>query len=264
MKTLLLIFLLSTAIFANTKTITATYKVSYGIFGKLGLAKTTLTLYNNKKYKIEVSAYATGISKVLSSEKEERYTSEGYIEDNKFIPLKYIKISQNSYKKRTKEYNFNYTTNTIVVNEMKKELKTTYDINFNPISKWEENNSTYKTKYFAQNDLLSLFFNIKREVPNFNKGSNYSLCAIGANKKDGIINIIIPKEKSYELLEESLSNKSDIKFIAQINQKIFSSANGELLISLNEKGFCNKAILKDVLIFGDIIGEIIKFEIKES
>jgi hypothetical protein len=43
-----------------------------------------------------------------------------------------------------------------------------------------------------------------------------------------------------------------------LNDRIFSSSQGELLINLDENGLCEKAILEDVLFFGDVVGKRIK------
>ncbi len=42
-----------------------------------------------------------------------------------------------------------------------------------------------------------------------------------------------------------------------VNDDIFASDKGELLINLRDDGLCTQAILKDVLFFGDIRGEMI-------
>jgi hypothetical protein len=257
---LILIFL---SIFLNAKTIEATYKISYGIFGELGVAKTTLELLPNNFYKIKVHAYATGIAKFLSSNKEEFYESEGFIKDNLLVPNKFVETSNNSYKKRVKNYTFDYKKNQILLKKYEKKLVTKYDKNIKKIESWEENSSTELSKYFTSNDLLSLFFNITQVIPSFTQGNSYSLTAIGANKDNGKLDIIIPKDDAYKELENSLDTKN-IKFIVSIHQKIFSSSNGELFISLNNEGFCDKAVLKDVLIFGDVRGEMIDFKINKG
>jgi len=40
-----------------------------------------------------------------------------------------------------------------------------------------------------------------------------------------------------------------------LNDRIFASAQGELLINLGRDGLCDKAILEDVLFFGDVVGK---------
>ena len=257
-KIILLIIFLCTVL--NAKIINAKYDISYGIFGKLGIAETSLEVYDNK-YKIKVHAYATGFAKFLSSGKEEFYISEGIIKEDSFIPLKYYVKKQNTYKIREKTYIFNHNKKNISLKKFTKKLVTKHNNKLETFQEWEETKSLEKNKFFAQNDLLSLFFNIKKVVSDFSKGNSYKLKAIGANKTDGKLNISIPEGKKYKMLEESLG-KNNIKFIVTINQDIFSSTNGELLISLNKEGFCNNAILKDVLLFGDIRGEMKEFNIK--
>ena len=39
-----------------------------------------------------------------------------------------------------------------------------------------------------------------------------------------------------------------------LNEPIFSSSKGELLIYLDSDGLAVKAVLEDVLLFGDIVG----------
>lgn len=248
---------------AQTKTIQATYEISYGIFGKLGEAKTTLKIIDNNTYAIKVHAYATGFAKVLSSGKEETYESMGNIVNNQFLPKKFIKHSNNAYKKRIKEYTFDHKKQHVTLFKREDKLITKYTSELEPIKTWSHKQSKQTTAFFAQNDLLSLFFNIKQLIPNFDQGCNYKMKAIGANAKNGSIDIFVPQGKDYKQLTDTLQT-NDTKFIAAIHQKIFSSSKGELFISLNKEGFCNKAILKDVLIFGDITGTIIRFNIKES
>ncbi|WP_428024675.1 DUF3108 domain-containing protein [Arcobacter sp.] len=259
----ILILLLFLSVLLNAKTITATYKISYGIFGELGVAKTTLEVFEDKTYKIKVHAFATGFAKFLSSNKEEFYESYGIIKNNLLIPNKYITITNNDYKKRKKTYTFDYKKNQITLEIYEKKLITKYNEDFQKIKTWEENSSKEFSNFFAQNDLLSLFFNITQVVPSFEKGNNYTFKAIGANKENGKLDIIIPKNEAYKELEKSLNTKNK-KFIVSVHQKIFSSSNGELFISLNQEGFCDKAVLKDVLIFGDITGEMINFKINKG
>lgn len=265
MKKIILFTIICTlTLFATTKEIEATYKVSYGIFSKLGIANATLKIIDNNKYHIKIEAKATGIAKFLSSGKKEIYESFGTIKNKVFIPNKFIKLSQNNYKKRKKTYTFDYRNKKVLVDEKRDEKKRIYNIEFQQEIKLIKEEKKFDLDYFAQNDILSLFFNLNNKINNFNQGNNYELMAIGANKSKGIINIEIPKGKSYEKLEKALNSEEKTKFIAYINQKIFSSKRGELFIAMNEHGFCSKALLKDVLLFGDIKGEMINFKIKEE
>jgi len=257
----------------NHKTIEASYDVSYGLFGKLGIANTKVKIEDNN-YSIKIIAKATGLAKVLSNGKEEIYTSTGTIKNGTFIPQTFTKQTNSNSKKRTKIYTFNYKTNKVLMEKTTNRLIT---INDDPLAeynsdsgltneletKWVKEQSKETLDYFASNDLLSLFFNIKHFIPNFNQGDNFSLNAIGASKDKGKIDIVIPSGEKYKDLENSLDINDSKKFIAYINQRIFSSKRGELFISLNDYGICNKAVLKDVLLFGDIVGEMTDFTVKE-
>lgn len=262
-KILIILLTITINIFAANKTIDATYKISYGILGELGLAKTKLKILENNLYKMSVHVYATGFAKILSGQKEEFYESTGFIKDNKLVPKKFIKITKSTNKNTKKEYSFDYEKNKIFLYKEKNKRVTKLNENMETTETWEKEKSYEENSFFVKNDLLSLFFNIKQLIPNFDRGSSYKLYAIGANKTDGKINIFVPNDERYTKLQEVLDTKNSTKFIAAINQKIFSSKNGELFISLNNEGFCNKAVLKDVIMFGDITGEMIDFNIKE-
>ena len=251
---------------ANThKKMEASYDVSYGIFGRLGIATASIEIQNNK-YMIKMMASATGMAKFLSNGKKEIYTSSGLVQGNTFIPQTYTKISKNNKKDIRKIYTFDHINNKISVQRTSNRLTNTVKkglLGEKEEKKWIKKSSVKDLKYFASNDLLSLFFNIKHIIPNLDKGNTYKLKAVGANKNNGLINIIIPSGNEYKSLEKDLNIKSSEKFIVQINQKIFSSKKGELFISLNKFGICNKAVLKDVVMFGDIVGIMTAFKMKE-
>lgn len=254
---LLIIFIFYIPLFANDLKITANYTISYGIFSELGVAKTTL-LIKDGKYHIQVRANATGLAGFLTKNRVETYESFGTVIDNKFIPDKFLKIKKDDEKTRIKEYIF----------KDKKVLLTTTNKGFKKVisSDLKTQNKSFKEKnqneleYYAKEDILSLFFNLKDMLINFEEEKDYKLKAVGANKSKGIINILVPKDKKLK----ELDTQNSIHLIAYINQQIFGSQRGELLVSLDKNGFCNKAVLKDVLLFGDIVGTMKNIKIKEG
>lgn len=255
-----LFLLLSLSIILQAQTITAQYKVSYGIFSNLGLADANFTIKDDN-YHLIIKAYATGVAKFLSNNKQEIYESIGKVRNQILIPSKFIKTTQNSNKLKRRTYTFDHINKKIQNRTYLKETVQEFDTDFNVVSKEIENNSTSTLKFFSSNDILSLFFNLKTIIPNFKIEKSHTLSAVGGNKKkDGEIIIEIPKEEKKIILNDSLNIKSDIKFIAYINEKIFSSKEGELFVSLNKDYICNKAVLKDVFFFGDIVGELVKYD----
>lgn len=237
MKKVLLFVLLFTQI-ASGKVLSATYEVSFGVFEKLGKADMSYEIHDDQTYAIRVEAYSEGIAKALSNNRKEVYESYGRVEDGRLIPQKYIKTRQNNSKKIVKIYTFDHAN------------KVVWKENVESIDWIKEQNP-----YYAPDDLLSLFFNLQKESGIDQNGTYY---AIGGDKKDGRIDIIAPQGESLETMKNKLGSKSGKYLKVIINDSIFSSAKGELLIHLDSDKVCSKAILEDVLLFGDIVGKRVK------
>ncbi len=249
MKILLTILTILT--FLNAKTVIATYKVGFGIFGKIGTAQAILHIDNNEHYTVSIEAKATGFAKVLSGGRVEEYKSEGRVVNGVLVPDKYVGITKTSSKIRKKLYIFNHKAKKIkMIKITTKDAKTT--------------KSQEYIKYYAVDDILSLFFNIKKYLDNFKFKGKKILYAVGANKKDGRVDLIVPTGKSLKDLKSNLGRKDGHFLKVFINQKIFASKRGELFLDIDNEGFCAKALLKDVILFGDITGELISLKVKNN
>ncbi len=228
------------------KSIDAFYKVEYGIFGTVGDAKASVEIIDGT-YKIKMTARATGFAKILSSGRSEVCESTGSIKNGKFFPSLFIKKKSSGSKTEIKRYFFDHDNKKITVIKTKER---------DGIQK----ESRKVLNYYTDNDILTLFFNIKSIF-----GADFAieeptvLYAIGANKKDGHLNLLEPKGKKLRKIKELLGEDDNI-LVAIINQEIFSSEKGELFLNLNDQGICTKALLKDVVLFGDIRGELITLE----
>lgn len=239
--------------FLNAKTLDATYKITFGIFGEIGTAKTTLKIRNNNTYKIDIHAYTTGLTSVISGGREEWFSSVGTISNNGLlIPNEYKKIVQRKknvnneliIKKDIKRFEVSHMKQKVVSQKMKYEDEKL------------KSEVREELKYYAQNDLLSLFFNFKNLFKSLEIIEPMKLTAIGANKKDGKIDIL-PVENT-KILQEELSWKDGVYLKVVINDKIFTSQKGELLVNLNKEGIAQSAVLKDVIFFGDIRGDLVE------
>lgn len=233
MKTVFLVLILMVQM-AGAKMVTATYEVSYGIFENLGIAEAKFEMREDNTYSIRIEARSSGIAKVLSDNRVEVYESHGIIRNGLLIPQKYIKTRRTDSKKMIKIYTFDHVKKTVVRENINSD-------------EWEPK----PHEYYASEDILTLFFNFKHYLNENHEGAFY---AVGGNKKDGRIDVVFLKGEELEEAKKKL-DKSEGKFLKVIlNDKIFSSANGELLIHLDESGLCSKAILEDVIFFGDIVG----------
>lgn len=244
MKVLLFVFVIFISSYANKTE--ATYDISYGIIGKLGSAYSIIE-QNEDSYYIRIEASTIGIARVLSNNRQEVYESRGKVVSGLYIPSLFQKTRiTNSYRK-VKKYTFDHKNKIVYLESIKQE---------------QNNNAEYnkhKFEYYAKNDILSLYFNII-QLLQISKDSNMIFHAIGGKVDDGKIDIVRPKEDELKRLQSILSSKKGETILKVIiNQDIFSSENGVLLMSIdNKKNICTKAVLENVLFFGDIVGELVQ------
>jgi len=262
MKKLLLLFIVTLFSLNNyAQTIEVKYDITYGSLLDLGVATSTLNVEEDN-YSILMKAKTIGISKILTNNRIEIYESHGKIVNNQFFPKKFIKTKKDNNKIRVRTFTFKHQEKKILVHDIKKGNEKILNDELKQESRKFHHEITYDLDYYADNDILSLFFNLRKKLPKFKKGNEYTLNAVGANKTKGLINILMPSKKDLDKINNYLKTDDKSKFIAYINQKIFQSKRGELLISLNKEGFCSYAVLKDVLFFGDIVGKMVDFKIK--
>jgi len=237
MKSLFLLLALFSYL-SHAKTLTATYEVSYGIFEALGVADARLEIKEDQTYSIRIEARTSGIAKLLTNNRIETYESHGSVVNGVLIPQKYIKIRRTDSKKSTKIYTFDHVNKTVWRENIQSD-------------EWDK----VKNEFYASEDVLSLFFNFKTHLKSRKDRPFY---VVGGNKKDGRIDINFPRDEALSKMQEKLEMKEGDFVKVVLNDRIFSSAQGELLINLNQDGLCEKAILEDVLLFGDVVGKRIK------
>lgn len=227
---------------AEAKVVSASYEVSFGIFQAMGNADARFEIKDDQTYTIRIEAKTTGIAKFLSNNRVEVYESRGTVKNGRLIPDTYTKIRQTNDRKNIKIYTFDHP-NRIV-------WKETAQIKDGKTDKEKEPND-----YYAQEDILSLFFNLKLYSQAKENSVYY---AIGANQKEGRIDVVFPKNDALAEIKNTLGMAEGDFLKVVLNERIFSSAKGELLINLGSDGLCDKAILEDVLLFGDIVGKRVR------
>ena len=260
-----LFFLLFSSIFA--KEIHATYKVSFGIFGQIGEAKATMKVDETGAYTITMLAEAEGLARILSGGRKEWFTSRGIQLPNGMLRPDYYehKVVRKSQqmkdpfardewvdviKTKIKRFIFDHEKKSVQKQQIKSHNEEVLEEPFEPL------------EYYANNDLLSLFFNFKVLSQDFALTEPTKMYAVGANKEDGRVDVIPPRGNILTDLYEELETNTGHFYITYINQEIFSSERGKLFVNLNDEGLCQKALLKDVPLFGDIRGELIELSIK--
>lgn len=258
MRKIVVLFLILYGII-YAKEINVSYKISFGFIGEIGIANAQFVTHE-KAYKISIEAKTTGVAKALSNNRQELFKSEGVVlENGNLLPLRYEHIVTRQKKKS----GFNLDISKWEKEEQKSIKIFTFDHKAKKVTQQKTKSrggkiyskSVEVAPYYALNDLLSLFFNFKAITDNFQLKKPIKLYAMGANKKDGRVDVAPVSEA---IKEEIFGSQTAHIFLAAINQPIFASKNGELFVKLDDDGVCTQALLKDVLFFGDIKGEIVE------
>lgn len=231
--------------FLDAKTIEAQYKVSFGIMGQLGIADAKITIEKNR-YTIEIGAKATGLAKVLSNSRKEQHISKGHIKNGRFISESYHVI---------KSFGDNYIEKIYTIDHKNKKVTKEY-IKKKSGKIIEDQKSTLD--FYAEDDLLSLYFNLGNLIKDKTLAKEYRFKTVGAEKQKGKITVIVPAKKELPRYKKALLDGDYWYISAIVYQKIFTSKQGELLIAVDDKGMAQKAVLKDLILFGDLRGERIK------
>lgn len=221
------------------ETIEANYNVSYGIFGKIGRAKAVLTK-EAKTYHIDIKLEATGVAKILSRGRAEQHISKGHIRNGVMISDMYQVIKSHGDVLINKEY---------LIDHKRKRITKKYTKHKNGK---RITNKTSFLNFYAEDDLLTLYFNLDSVIKEKQKPHTYQFKAVGAERQKGKVTVIIPKKDKIKGYIDALGNDSSWYATAIIHQKIFSSKEGRLMLGVAKDGITNKAVLKDVIFFGDI------------
>lgn len=240
MRIFALVLFFVVSLFGFTKA--ADYDVEYGWFKELGEAKATLAV-SGQNYHIKIGAKTKGLAKFLSRGREEIYESYGVVTPKGYLPTKFVQFKRWSDKAERTTYIFNHAEKTV------QKIKEKYEDGI-LIDKGSEPN-----KYYADNDILSLYFNISDDFRAMKPGAHKVYYAVGANPKDGRVDLIIPMGAKLGEIKDTFEGVRATSYvIVYINQPIFSSERGELWIAFNGQNDCERATLKNVILFGDIRG----------
>ena len=239
-KILLSLVLILSSLTLQAETIEANYEVEFGIFGEIGIAKAVLTK-DATSYEIDVELEATGMAKTLSGGIKEHHISKGHIENGMMISDLYQVIKSRGSKMTNKVYRIDHVNKT-VTKEYKRWKNGVVD---------SDRNETLD--FYSADDLLTLYFNLAHKIDDKTKSASYTFTAVGAENQGGKAEIVIPKKENLDEYKKSVGEGDDSWYArAIIHQDIFSSEKGELLLRIGNDGVTEKAVLKDLILFGDI------------
>jgi len=180
-KIVMMLSLLLFATFLEAETITADYKVEFGIIGEIGIANAVLTKDENT-YEIDVELKATGMAATLSGNRRERHVSKGHIENGMMV---------SDYYQITKWYGSKMSNKLYSIDHKNKTVKRAF-------KRWKNGKLVKDVNdtldFYAKDDLLTLYFNLDKKIADKKLPQNYTFKAVGAEKQDGEVEVMIPAQ----------------------------------------------------------------------
>jgi hypothetical protein len=239
----ILIFCLS--IFSSSlllaKELSADYSVEFGIFGQVGKAHAILTS-DDKYYMLEANVSAEGIAKAVTDDLKERHISKGHLSKGFLVTDMYQMIKSFGP----------YTSTTIYrVDHQKKKVTRQY-------KKWKYDqqiiNDTETLDYYAKDDLMTFFLNLPVHIKEKYRPKKYHFKAVGEDRKNGRVDITIPTKKALKEIIHFVGEGQEGDWYSTVvmYRKLYHSKQGELDVRIGKEGMVEKAILKDLIFFGDV------------
>jgi hypothetical protein len=251
-----LFILLSLFSILSAEKISALYDVKFSIFGKIGEAYVSY-FHQDGRYHIYVDAALKGKAAAIGQHRREIHESFGIINNGILIPELY-KITRSSDHFYNRTF-FVFYPHTQIVEEHRlreKDVKnSTFNIHtfsYDDTITREKSSGMKRLDFYADNDLQSIFFNVKSILKTLNIGDKKIVHAVGGSNKKGEILITNPQGEKRQELATLMPDHDNKLITVLINQDIFKSDKGELYISLDDDFLVKEAMLKDVLLFGDI------------
>ncbi len=219
----------------------ADFRVEYGIFGQVGKAHAILRTYD-KYYMIDANVSAMGIAKAVTDDLKERHISKGHISEGVLVTDMYQMIKSFGP----------YTTTTIYrVDHTKKSVTRQY-------KRWKYGqlriNETVRLDYYGKDDLMTLFLNLPVHIKEKQRPKKYQFIAVGEDRKNGRVDITIPSKKDLKEIIDFVGKGQEGDWYSRVvmHRKLYHSKQGELDVRIGKEGMVEKAVLKDLIFFGDV------------
>lgn len=226
----------------QAKNIPLDYSIEFGMFGEIAHTKAMLSKKRHS-YVLEVNLSVThSIAKSMSNNLREQHISKGHISNGLLITDMFQIIT----------YTDKFTSTSIYqVDHKKKRIRRQY-------KKWVKGKKITDKKrvlgYYGRDDLLTFFLNLHKHIKQKAYPKNYQFQVIGADNKNGRVDFNIPNKKSMPKLKKLLGTSSNKDWYGKVtlHRKIYGSKKGEMNIRIDKYGLMQKAILKDLVLFGDV------------
>lgn len=226
----------------HAQNIKAKYSVEFGVVGEIARAHATLAT-NGTSYMIDANVAAVGnIAKAVTKNLKERHISKGHIENALLVTDMYQMIKSYADITSTTIYSVDHKTKRVTRQEIK----------------WKQGKEILNEKvtlgYYGTDDMMTLFLNLPRYIKDKSASKNYRFKVVGADRKNGRVDIHIPTKKTLREIQKNAGNgkKGDWYSKVVMYRQLYHSKKGELDLRIGKEGLVEKAVLKDLIFFGDV------------
>jgi hypothetical protein len=225
----------------EAKTITENYSVEFGVLGEIAKVKATLDIHKNSYVIDVIMNVSSSIAKMATDNLKERHISKGHISKGHYITDSYEMIKSFGEYNTYSHYRTNHNNRTIRLR----------------YKKWKNSkiirSNIRKLGYYAKNDLVNIFLNLTR-YKNQTKGKGYIKKVAGADRRNGSVLLTLPSARKAKEMEELLGPLDQGEWYSTLimQRKLYASKKGELKIKMAKDAMLKKAVLKDLVFFGDI------------
>lgn len=225
------------------------YQVGFWLFPRCGEARTRFSETDRRGiYRASLEGRPTGIFDRLLG--RYRYSYVSYLDlspaGNRVRPLRFQLIKRRLGKKFQRDVTFDYSTRKIAFSQIAND------------GKREEEKMSMKDGIIYE-DYLTLFYNFRHGLYGpLERGRTYHL-PLHIHKEMASVDLSIAPREEEERRREGESNKVGKDFFLrfQVNQEDVSSTSGKIEGWLSRDVVPVKGTIKDVILFGDLWGELI-------
>ncbi len=102
--------------------------------------------------------------------------------------------------------------------------------------------------------MMTLFLNLPIHIKEKYTAKKYQYKAIGADRKNGRVDITIPSQEHLKQILQSVGEGQEGDWYSRVvmHRKLYQSKQGELDVRIGQEGLVEKAVLKDLIFFGDV------------
>lgn len=254
LKTFFLFFILFTGSIVFAKIDAYDYSINYWFLGKIGNASISIDK-NSSHYQMKGVAAPIGFAAMVSDNHKEIHTSRGIINNHGlFIPHYYRMLKTKNDYVRDINFTFNHKKQKIIVSYYEEKNISKSHFSFKTMRFETAKTPEVKRKhgtltFYATNDLLSMFYNIRFIKPSLHPKKSYTLSVVGSESPEGELVLMMVPDKnesfvSYTGLPTTLS--------VTLSQGIFEDSQGQLYVAIDEDNISKEFVMEDVMLFGDV------------